>query len=672
MLIVLMALTFTSCSWKDNQQATTQQVEIDSLLTTAHEAHDYEQILELADHYEAAEVLSKLKACYWRGYAYSGMRKMRQAEKEWKEAVTQDVISAGDLEYYSKSANRLAGLLYMKFDYEGTIRVAVPAMTLLEEKQYTDNADYANLHTFVGNCQLKLGDINEAAASYEEAYASYQKLTDSYGDISNFTSSIIGVLNIVYAYIQTEHFQEADEWTKRFEEMLQRYKVHAQANSGFYDKQWARLHFFKAWILAGMGHRAEGEKAYQIAMNTHYAQTAEGKIDATNYLMAARRWNEAARNFENLADLLQKYDTRMTLDNIHTYLLPKYIANVEAHLTDSAIAVGRWMCTALDTVIVKERQNDAMELAAIYDMQVKETKIAEQKASLSTQRFVSTAITLGLIIIAFSLFIYFRHQSAMRLEKAYHELEIANSRAEESSRMKSEFIRQISHEIRTPLNILSGYSQVLATPDMDIDEITRENINLQITENTSRITGLVNKMLEMSDAQSMTVLEKNDTIPVVAIASDAVEASEIAGAKHLVFDMQMSPEAESIVAKTNQQAAVRALSLVLDNARKFTAPPETLEAENLMAVISRDQRVTLRIEVLDDVVSFVVEDTGIGVPAEEAERIFEEFVQLDEYYNGTGIGLTVARSLARRLGGDIVLDTSYTDGARFVMTLQKT
>ena len=68
---------------------------------------------------------------------------------------------------------------------------------------------------------------------------------------------------------------------------------------------------------------------------------------------------------------------------------------------------------------------------------------------------------------------------------------------------------------------------------------------------------------------------------------------------------------------------------------------------------------------------YIVEDTGIGVPASEAEHIFEEFVQLDEYYDGTGIGLTVARSLARRMGGDIALDTTCTAGARFVMHLPK-
>ena len=671
MLMALMALAVTSCTWKNDQNTLNRQVEVDSLLNVAHRAHDYEKILQLADQQEKAGVLSTLKACYWRGYAYSGMHRMRQAENEWKEAVSQHVFNADDLEYYSMSANRLAGLLYIKFDYEGTIRVTMSAMKLLDEKKYTNTTDYANLLVYVGNCQLKLGNPHEAADSYEQAFQSFLQLTREHEtDISCFTSATIGMLNIIYAYTQTGHYQEADRWTKHLEELLVCYTKLPQGNEGFYDKQWARLHFFRAWILAGMGHEAEAEKAYQTALKTHYAQTGEGKIDATNYLMTAHRWNEAARNFEDLESLIKKYDAQMTIDNLHTYMLPKYIANMEAHRTDSALAIGRQICSVLDTAIVRERQNDAVELAAIYDMQTKDTMISQQKASLSTQRFVSTAITLGLLIIAFSLFIYFRHQSAMRLESAYHDLEIANARAQESSRMKSEFIRQISHEIRTPLNILSGYSQVITTPDMDIDEETRENINLQITENTNRITELVNKMLEMSDAKSMTVIERNDSISAVEIASEAVKDSDILNAKHLTFTMQVSHEAENVVLTTNEQAAVRALTLVLDNARKFTAPAETHESEGA-DVVDDKQRVTLRLKVVNNAVCFEVEDTGIGIPEEEAEHIFEEFVQLDEYYNGTGIGLTVARSLARRLGGDVVLDTSYTDGARFVMMLQK-
>ena len=117
---------------------------------------------------------------------------------------------------------------------------------------------------------------------------------------------------------------------------------------------------------------------------------------------------------------------------------------------------------------------------------------------------------------------------------------------------------------------------------------------------------------------------------------------------------------------TNQRAAVRALSLLLDNARKFTAPAEAYGHQTLS---DEKQRVVLKLSVVDGGVQFIVEDTGIGVPTDEAEHIFDEFVQLNEYYDGTGIGLTVARSLARRLGGDVQLDTTYTDGARFVMSL---
>ena len=80
-------------------------------------------------------------------------------------------------------------------------------------------------------------------------------------------------------------------------------------------------------------------------------------------------------------------------------------------------------------------------------------------------------------------------------------------------------------------------------------------------------------------------------------------------------------------------------------------------------------RVTLSVSGTQQHVVFVVEDTGIGIPPEQAENIFAEFMQLDEYSDGTGIGLSIARSLARHMYGNIVLDTTYTNGARFVMTL---
>ena len=231
---------------------------------------------------------------------------------------------------------------------------------------------------------------------------------------------------------------------------------------------------------------------------------------------------------------------------------------------------------------------------------------------------------------------------------------IANARAEESSKMKTNFIQQISHEFRTPLNILNGFTQILTAPDMVLQADEKADIQKRISESTERITGLVNKMLELSDANSRQVIERNDNIAALAIATQAVERAGIQQDTHIKFLLQTDAQAETNV-HTNLRSATRALTLLLDNARKFT----------------KEGEVRLSIQQQPQTIDFIVEDTGIGVPAKEAEHIFDEFVQLDEYYDGTGIGLTVARSIARRLGGDIVLDTSYTGGARFVMTLPK-
>jgi signal transduction histidine kinase len=173
-------------------------------------------------------------------------------------------------------------------------------------------------------------------------------------------------------------------------------------------------------------------------------------------------------------------------------------------------------------------------------------------------------------------------------------------------------------------------------------------------------------MLELSEARSQTVIECFDKVTAVQIVTEAINASGIEKASHLEFDLLIAPDAKDVRIQTNLAAAVRSLSLVLDNARKFTAPaegrPQTPPSDQL-------QKVVLRLTVLSGRMFFSVEDTGIGIAHKDAERIFDEFVQLDEFYDGTGIGLTVARSLARRIGGDIKVDTAYIGGSRFVMTL---
>ena len=246
------------------------------------------------------------------------------------------------------------------------------------------------------------------------------------------------------------------------------------------------------------------------------------------------------------------------------------------------------------------------------------------------------------------------------------QLKIANERAEESTRMKSNFIKQISHEIRTPLNILSGFTQLITTTTVRLSDKDRIEAGEEIMKNTYRITGLVNKMLELSDINSQVVLERNDMVTPLEIADQAISASGINDARHLVFTLQ-TLEGSLTPFKTDQRAAARILELLLDNAIKFTRPAEAYLTQ--VDSSAKKQSVKLTINNSKDTVRFIVDDTGIGIPPKEAEHIFDEFVQLDEYYNGTGVGLTVARSLARRLGGDIWLDTSHTACTRFIIKL---
>ena len=297
---------------------------------------------------------------------------------------------------------------------------------------------------------------------------------------------------------------------------------------------------------------------------------------------------------------------------------------------------------------------------------------------------IPTWVWLLLVLLTFLFLVIFsinRYRLSKRLQQAHNqlqeayigmaeknaELEIANERAEESTRMKSNFIKQISHEIRTPLNILSGFTQIITSTQVRLSDKDRAEAEEQILKSTDRITGLVNKMLELSDINSHAVLERKDLTTGLQIAEQAIANSGIKEATHLTFNMH-SRGGDDKLFKTDLRAAVRIVELVLDNAIKFTRPAESY---HIQKEPDKKERVTLTIDGSGtDRVLFIVEDTGIGIPASEAERIFDEFVQLDEYYNGTGIGLTVARSLARRLGGNVMLDTACNSCTRFVITLQ--
>ena len=141
-----------------------------------------------------------------------------------------------------------------------------------------------------------------------------------------------------------------------------------------------------------------------------------------------------------------------------------------------------------------------------------------------------------------------------QLQKAYSQLEenneqlkTANARAEESTRMKSNFIKQISPEIRTPLNILSGFTQLITSTGINLSDKDRKEARQQIIVSTNRITSLVNKMLELSEISSQAVLERNDKVTALQIARQAVNNSGILASMGLLSALISSMSLFSIL-----------------------------------------------------------------------------------------------------------------------------
>ena len=165
--------------------------------------------------------------------------------------------------------------------------------------------------------------------------------------------------------------------------------------------------------------------------------------------LAEEVFNEAADNFRDLDKLLSMNDITLTLDNIQQYLLPKYRANVGANRKDSAIAVGLQISNALDSAIHRAKQNDAAELATMYDTHQKEAEIAEHKESLTQQRLIYTGIALVLVMTFFTVYTLHKRESTHRLEVAHTKLQDAYDKLEETTAAKE----RIESELRIARDI---------------------------------------------------------------------------------------------------------------------------------------------------------------------------------------------------------------------------
>ena len=294
-------------------------------------------------------------------------------------------------------------------------------------------------------------------------------------------------------------------------------------------------------------------------------------------------------------------------------------------------------------------------------------------------------LVLVAIVLAFAL--YSQNKSAkQQTEKGEQLLKDYQKRVDEMEKLLSDY-RSLEQNFD---NVGQGYEQALLAFDkMEEDKQKMQNIvdtlrkqNEDLQQSSSQISGSalqkkqiiekaaleakkqivtdptsalrqLNTILNANDLNMETALEADDNVTIGDIINKAVLESGISQANYLTFTTEAGEDLKSMMILTNEDALVRALGVVLDNAGKFTT-------EGSVKLIVREEGSQIK---------FIVEDTGSGIPAEDAEKVFEPFTKLNSFFDGAGIGLAAARSIARRLNGDLTLDPEYTTGARFILSV---
>lgn len=239
------------------------------------------------------------------------------------------------------------------------------------------------------------------------------------------------------------------------------------------------------------------------------------------------------------------------------------------------------------------------------------------------------------------------------IEQRNEALFVANQQAQEALEKKSAFMQDLTHQVRTPLNIIIGFSQVLRMGHQDIPAEELEPIIDAMQENSENLQGILDKLLIASFLEREQYVPKDTHIACNDVCRQVIKTLRLKcpDTVKLGFETHV-PDSLTVPAINN--ALPKMVKQMLDNANQFT----------------KQGRITLECRLQDERhVSFIVTDTGIGISEENTERIFIPFLKLDYYSEGLGIGLTLLRKTAEMMGGTFILDTSYKEGARFVLTL---
>jgi signal transduction histidine kinase len=241
------------------------------------------------------------------------------------------------------------------------------------------------------------------------------------------------------------------------------------------------------------------------------------------------------------------------------------------------------------------------------------------------------------------------------LHKTQHDLLKAKEKAEESDKLKSAFLANMSHEIRTPLNSIIGFSELLT--DSDFGQVERTEFAQIINKSGNNLLAILSDIMDLSKIEAGQVQVMKSTLFVSKLLAEIQqEFLYNAAAKGIELKLD-SLNPPTVIINGDETKIRQIIANLINNALKFT----------------HAGYVELGVRVLDNQVCFHIKDTGIGIPAEFQQQIFERFRQIESSHNrkygGNGLGLAISKSLVELLGGKIWVESEINRGTTFYFTV---
>ncbi|MGN0195004.1 MAG: sensor histidine kinase [Candidatus Cryptobacteroides sp.] len=290
------------------------------------------------------------------------------------------------------------------------------------------------------------------------------------------------------------------------------------------------------------------------------------------------------------------------------------------------------------------------ETEVMLENDVLNNSLIEQKTR--TNRFLVVFVIFIVIVVICAGILYYLY---------VRQLKKAKSEADRANRMKTDFLQNMSHEIRTPLNAVVGFSQLIAYADGTLTDDEKDEYISYITNNSTLLMMLIDDILDLSDIQSgnyrLSITECNCN-EICRMALKTIEYRMPFGVRSTF----VSDVPENLTISSDERRVQQILINFLTNSCKHTTEGE----------------ITLRCstDIRPGHVTFAVQDTGDGIPAEKADTIFRRYSKLDDVKQGSGLGLNICMVLSEKLGGIVELDKTYGrtadengKGARFYLHL---